>query len=138
MQDIIRNQDRTDKLSYVGYAELDLDENGSDELVILNSDGDVYDIYIQKDGQIKKIFQSSNYREGAWLVEGNLICHRATGGAGYHVISVYKLENGSLKTVESLTVDTKVNREDTGKLNEMEQKYSDMEMNVLFNPLSES
>lgn len=29
-------------------------------------------------------------------------------------------------------------REDTGKLNEMEQKYSDMEMNVLFNPLSES
>ena len=137
MQDIIRNQDRTDKLSYVGYAELDLDENGSDELVILNSDGDVYDIYIQKDGQIKKIFQSSNYREGAWLVEGNLICHRATGGAGYHVISVYKLEDGSLKTVESLTVDTKVNREDTGKLNEMEQKYSDMEMNISFNPLSE-
>lgn len=40
--------------------------------------------------------------------------------------------------MESLTVDTKVNREDTGKLNEMEQKYSDMEMNVLFNPLSES
>ena len=138
MQDIIRNQDRTDKLSYVGYAELDLDENESDELVILNSDGAVYDIYIQKDGQIKKIFQSSNYREAAWLVEGNLICHRATGGAGYHVISVYKLEDGSLKTVESLTVDTKVNREDTGKLNEMEQKYSDMEMNVLFNPLSES
>lgn len=137
MQDIIRNQDRTDKLSYVGYAELDLDENGSDELVILNSDGDVYDIYIQKDGQIKKIFQSSNYREGAWLVEGNLICHRATGGAGYHVISVYKLEDGSLKTVESLTVDTKVNREDTGKLNEMEQKYSDMEMNISFNPFSE-
>ncbi len=137
MQDIIRNQDRTDKLSYVGYAELDLDENGSDELVILNSDGAVYDIYIQKDGQIKKIFQSSNYREGAWLVEGNLICHRATGGAGYHVISVYKLEDGSLKTVESLTVDTKVNREDTGKLNEMEQKYSDMEMNISFNPFSE-
>ena len=138
MLDIIRNQDRTDKLSYVGYAELDLDEDGSDELVILNSDGDVYEIYTQKDGQIKKIFQSSNYREAAWLVEGNLICHRATGGAGYHVISVYKLEDGSLKTVESLTVDTKVNREDTGKLNEMEQKYSDMEMNVLFNPLSES
>ena len=138
MLDIIRNQDRTDKLSYVGYAELDLDEDGSDELVILNSDGDVYEIYTQKDGQIKKIFQSSNYREAAWLVEGNLICHRATGGAGYHVISVYKLEDGSLKTVESLTVDTKVNREDTGKLNEMEQTNSHMEMNVLFNPLSES
>ena len=48
MQDIIRNQDRTDKLSYVGYAELDLDENESDELVILNSDGAVYDIYIYR------------------------------------------------------------------------------------------
>lgn len=56
MLDIIRNQDRTDKLSYVGYAELDLDEDGSDELVILNSDGDVYEIYTQKDGQIKKYF----------------------------------------------------------------------------------
>ena len=84
MQNIINNDSRTDKLSYVGYTELDLDGDGSDELVILNSDGDIYDVYTKKEGQIKKVFQSWNYREGAWLAQGNLICHSATGGAGYH------------------------------------------------------
>lgn len=137
MQNIINNDSRTDKLSYVGYTELDLDGDGSDELVILNSDGDIYDVYTKKEGQIKKVFQSWNYREGAWLAQGNLICHSATGGAGYHGFDVFELADGNLKTKESIQVDDSINPEDGDKLDELQKKYFDMEMNVLFNPLSE-
>lgn len=137
MQNIINNDSRTDKLSYVRYTELDLDGDGSDELVILNSDGDIYDVYTKKEGQIKKVFQSWNYREGAWLAQGNLICHSATGGAGYHGFDVFELADGNLKTKESIQVDDSINPEDGDKLDELQKKYFDMEMNVLFNPLSE-
>ena len=49
------------------------------------------------------------------------------------------MENKKWKKFGKLTEQcyTKVNREDTGKLNEMEQKYSDMQMNISFNPFSE-
>lgn len=68
---------------------------------------------------------------------GNLICHSATGGAGYHGFDVFELADGNLKTKESIQVDDSINPEDGDKLDELQKKYFDMEMNVLFNPLSE-
>ena len=68
---------------------------------------------------------------------GKLICHSATGGAGYHGFDVFELADGNLKTKESIQVDDSINPEDGDKLDELQKKYFDMEMNVLFNPLSE-
>ena len=89
-----------------GYAFVDLDGNGIEELII--TDGDViYDMFtLLEDGGAGHIL-SSGERMRYFLCEDNVIGYRGSGGAANTVLQYYTLENGmDLVTEVCLEFDT--------------------------------
>lgn len=87
----------------LGYALMDLDGNGKDELII--SDGDViYDLYTEVNGETVHVF-SGWERNSYCLCEGNIIRNIASGGAGYTVYTFSTLQGGDLVWIDIVTCD---------------------------------
>ena len=131
----LASKDSNDALTRLGYAYIDLDGNGKDELIIGKEDM-VYEIYSQDNG-IEKIFECSNYRESGWFVDDNVLVWTGTGGAGYHSFYAFKLTDGEWKTLENLTVDTSVNPEDVDRLNQLDDEYTEKKISISFTSFSE-
>ena len=89
-----------------GYAFLDLDGNGVEELII--TDGElIYDMFtLLEDGGAGHIL-SAGERLRYFLCEDNVIGYRGSGGAANTVLEYYRLENGmDLVTEVCLEFDT--------------------------------
>lgn len=75
---------RTETVSDVGYAFVDLDNNGVPELLISTVqdavDGMLYDLYSYVDGNVVHL-ASSIERDRYYLCEDNKICNEGSGGA---------------------------------------------------------
>ena len=130
--------DSNDALSRFGYCYMDLDNDGKDELII-GKENSVYEMYSQKN-EIEKIFECTNYRASAWLINDNTLVWMATGGAGYHDFYHFQLENGNWKTIESLNIDTRANPEDENKYdkyNQLVDEYTEKKLPLTFTPFSE-
>lgn len=87
----------------LGYALMDLDGNGSDELMI--SDGEViFDLYSESDGAWIHVF-SGGERDSYVLCEENYIRNIASNGAADTVYTFYKLNGADLIWYEKVTYD---------------------------------
>ena len=94
-----------ENLSEVGYALVDLDQDGQAELLL----GDyafpfVFDIYTIVDGQLVHILDSGE-RYGYYPLENGYIEHVWSGGAALSGHDYFRLENGKLVFMERLTMD---------------------------------
>jgi len=95
----------------LGYAKIDLDNNGVDELIFGETEADgrntVYDIFTSVDGKLKKV-ASGGERNTYIICKDNIIKNNASNSAASGSINFYKLSNAKLKLVEGLEMkDTK-------------------------------
>ena len=120
----------------------DIDQDGMDELLIVGYvyEGDeavLYDIYDEQNGKVREVFQAANHRDSGWITTDNCVCSTATGGAGYHVIQVFRFKEGEKEILEDMTVDTQVNPEDVDKYNQLVDEYTEKKLPLTFTPFSE-
>lgn len=128
--------------STLGYMYRDIDQDGMDELLIAGYvyEGDeavLYDIYDEKNGEVREVFQETNHRDSGWITTDNCVCSTATGGAGYHVMQVFRFKEGEKEILEDMTVDTQVNPEDVDKYNQLVDEYTEKKLPLTFTPFSE-
>ena len=128
--------------STLGYMYRDIDQDGMDELLIAGYvyEGDeavLYDIYDEKNGEVREVFQATNHRDSGWITTDNCVCSTATGGAGYHVMQVFRFKEGEKEILEDMTVDTQVNPEDVDKYNQLVDEYTEKKLPLTFTPFSE-
>ena len=99
-------------LSDAGYAMLDLNEDGSDELVITTagSDGSVMDLYTSANGEIVHLF--SGWERGEFMLyEGGIIGFVGSSGALNTYYCYYMLEDDSLVLSEAVVYDEELDEE---------------------------
>ena len=95
---------RNSELSEVGFALIDLDGNGQEELIISDPSKFVYDLYTISNGKAVHLFDSGErycyvLRENG-IVENSWSSSAATSGHDF-----YKLNDGKLDFVERITLD---------------------------------
>lgn len=96
---------RNSALSDIGFALIDLDNNGQQELLISDPKQDyVYDLFTLSNGQAVHLFASGE-RSRYYVRENGFVEHQWSGGAGLTGHDFYKLENGILSFVERITLD---------------------------------
>lgn len=111
---------RHSDLSEIGYALIDLDNNGQQELVIAPVDGTyVYDLYTIKKGKTVQLF-SSGERYTHSLYENGYISLSWSGGAALSGHDFFKLTDSKLKFLERVTTDV-FYAEEIGRI----EKYTD-------------
>ncbi|MBR3971948.1 MAG: hypothetical protein IKJ83_03585, partial [Ruminococcus sp.] len=111
-------------LSEVGFALIDLDKNGVDELVISAVDGAfVYDVYTILDGDTVHLF-SSGERYSHILYEEGFIELQWSGSAGHSGHDFIKLTDGRLEFMERITLDAYY-AEESGVIEKLEDAGSD-------------
>lgn len=98
-------------LSDVGYAIMDLDNNGVKELIISSSKyskyykGLIYDLYTIKEGKAVQILSSAE-RDRYYLCKNNKLSEEGSGSAILSFWCFYTLKNGSeLSVIEGVTYD---------------------------------
>lgn len=124
------------------YTLTDLDGDGSDELIIMetytdyegNEQPKIVDILSFHDGQ-PRLLISGAYRNFIELCNGGIIKRTGSGGADAHIYEFYKIENGSielLQTVETnwgeYTVDGAASTE--SEVNTILSGYESIELNT--------
>lgn len=82
---------------------MDLDEDGSEELLIVNGTT-IYDLYTMKDGEPVQLF-SGGERNHYCLWPDNSIINRGSGSAFWSVFNRYDLQDGELVLMESVISD---------------------------------
>lgn len=85
----------TDGLSEIGYALMDLDGDGTSELLIspiasAARDGMIYDLYSVVNGKAVHL-ASSGERDWYYLAAGNTVNNKGSGGASFSVNTNYKV-----------------------------------------------
>lgn len=95
---------RNSELSEIGFALIDLDGNGQEELIISDPSKFVYDLYTISNGKAIHLFDSGErycyiLRENG-IVENSWSASAATSGHDF-----YKLNDGKLDFVEKITLD---------------------------------
>ena len=92
-------------LAEVGFALMDLDGNGTEELILGWIDNDfVYDVYTISEGQAVHIL-AGHERNSYFLCENAMIENRWSGGAAVSGNDFYRLDGSSLKLSERITYD---------------------------------
>ncbi|MBQ3528624.1 MAG: hypothetical protein IJA52_08755 [Clostridia bacterium] len=96
---------RSRSLSDIGFALLDLDGNGQEELIVTDINSPfIYDLYTVTDGEIFHLFCSSE-RSCYFIYENGWIENQWSGSAATSGHDFYKLNDGSLDFVERITMD---------------------------------
>lgn len=96
---------RNTDLAEVGFALMDLDGNGTEELILGWIDNDfVYDVYTLSEGQAVHIL-AGHERNTYFLCENAMIENQWSGGAALTGNDFYRLHGGSLELVERITFD---------------------------------
>lgn len=96
---------RSSSLSDVGFALIDLDNNGQKELIISDINSSfVYDLYTISDGEITHLFDSAE-RNRYYLYKNGYIENQWSSSAASSGTDFYKLGNGTLRFVERITLD---------------------------------
>ena len=96
---------RNASLSEIGFALVDLDNNGQTELIITEINCPfIYDLYTVSDGEIVHLFCSSE-RSCYFIYENGWIENQWSGSAATSGHDFYKLNDGSLDFVERITMD---------------------------------
>ena len=96
---------RNASLSEIGFALVDLDNNGQTELIISDINKPfIYDLYTISDGEIVHLFDSGE-RHFYLLYEKGLIRNTWSGSAATTGNDFYRLSDGKLEFVERITMD---------------------------------
>ena len=96
---------KSDSLSDIGFALIDLDNNGQEELIITDINSPfIYDLYTTSDGKATHLFDSGE-RYCYYIYENGYIKNQWSGSAATSGDDFYKLENGVLNFVERITLD---------------------------------
>ncbi len=96
---------KSSSLSDVGFALIDLDNNGQEELVITDINSPfIYDLYTISNGKATHLFDSGE-RYCYYIYENGYIKNQWSGSAVTTGNDFYKLENGVLNFVERITLD---------------------------------
>lgn len=89
----------------IGYALIDLDNNGQKELIIGGEDRLFpYDVFTIKDDQLTHLF-SGHDRNSYYLLDDGYIQHQWSGGAVLSGSDFYRLADGELQFIERITLD---------------------------------
>lgn len=94
-------------INEMGYCVMDIDGDGTDELLIglcKYEESMIYDLYTIIEGERVQIL-SSGERDRYYLCQNNVIANEGSGGALNSSNSYYHLENGKLKIKESVFFD---------------------------------
>lgn len=96
---------KSSSLSDIGFALIDLDNNGQEELIITDINSPfIYDLYTTSDGKATHLFDSGE-RYCYYIYENGYIKNQWSGSAATSGNDFYKLENGVLNFVERITLD---------------------------------
>ena len=96
---------KSSSLSDVGFALIDLDNNGQEELIITDVNRPfIYDLYTISDGKAIHLFDSGE-RYCYYIYENGYIKNQWSGSAATNGNDFYKLENGTLIFIERITMD---------------------------------
>ena len=96
---------QSDELSDIGYALIDLDGNGQNELVINAIESPyVYDLYTISEGKAVHIFASGE-RYAHFLLENGYVELQWSDSAAKSGHDFYKFNDGQLELVERITLD---------------------------------
>lgn len=96
---------KSDSLSDIGFALVDLDNNGQEELIITDINCPyIYDLYTISDGKATHLFDSGE-RYCYYIYENGYIKNQWSSSAVTNGNDFYKLEDGVLKLVERITLD---------------------------------
>ena len=115
---------RHSDLSEIGYALIDLDGNGQDELIISSIDSTyVYDLYTISDGNTIHLF-SSGERYTHSLYENGYIELGWSSGAACSGHDFYKLTDGNLEFLQRITLDV-FYAEESGVIDELTDAGND-------------
>lgn len=95
---------RNAELSEIGFALIDLDGNGQEELIISDPSKFVYDLYTISNGKAVHLFDSGE-RYSYSLCENGVVKNSWSGSAVTHGQDFYKLNDGKLDFVERITFD---------------------------------
>ena len=111
-------------LSEIGFALIDLDNNGQNELVISDINRSfVYDLYTLSNGKIHHIFGSGE-RYFYYLRENGYIENQWSGSAVTSGHDFYKYNGGNLDFVERITMDA-YHALDVGRIKELSDATKD-------------
>ncbi len=125
---------RHSKLSEIGYALIDLDNNGQQELIISSIDSTfVYDLYTISDGNTVHLF-SSGERYAHTLYNNGYIELGWSSGAACSGHDFYRLTNGKLEFLQRITLDA-FYAEEVGIIDELTDAGND---NTFFRSKSEN
>ena len=95
---------RNTELSEIGFALLDLDRNGQEELIISDPSKFVYDVYTISNNKAVHLFASGE-RYYYILRENGIVENSWSGSAATSGHDFYKLKDGKLDFVERITLD---------------------------------
>ncbi len=95
---------RNSELSEIGFALIDLDGNGQEELIISDPSKFVYDLYTISNGKAVHLFDSGE-RYCYVLRENGIVENSWSGSAATSGHDFYKLNDGKLDFVERITLD---------------------------------
>ena len=95
---------RNSELSEIGFALIDLDGNGQEELIISDPSKFVYDLYTISNGKAVHLFDSGE-RYYYILRENGIVENSWSGSAATSGHDFYKLNDGKLDFVERITLD---------------------------------
>ena len=124
---------RNSELSEVGFALIDLDRNGQEELIISDPSKFVYDLYTISNGKAVHLFDSGE-RYCYILRENGLVENSWSGSAATSGHDFYKLNDGELVFIERITLDA-YHALDAGVIDDLSQANDD---NCFFRSESEN
>lgn len=124
---------RNSELSEIGFALIDLDGNGQEELIISDPSKFVYDLYTISNGKAVHLFDSGE-RYCYILRENGIVENSWSGSAATSGHDFYKLNDGKLDFVERITLDAYYAL-DAGLINDLSEANED---NCFFRSISEN
>lgn len=111
------------ELSEVGFALIDLDGNGQEELIISDPSKFVYDLYTISNGKAVHLFDSGE-RHCYVLRENGIVEYCWSGSAVANGHDFYKLNDGELVFIERITLDA-YHALDAGLINDLWEANED-------------
>ena len=114
---------RNSELSEVGFALVDLDGNGWEELIIADPSKFVYDLYTISNGKPVHLFASGE-KSCYILRENGIVENSWSGSAATSGHDFYKLNDGKLDFVERITLDV-YHALDAGLINDFSEANDD-------------